>query len=159
MTCTIEYTCFFIFSALSPCTHVAPKPVVPVTGFPSLPRPRAPCSLSLSLSYHSLPPPHTHNNNMTLEPDALILVTGANGLLSSHIIEQTLASSPTLRVRGAVRSEAKVAPLKKKWQDKYGKERFMTVVLDFMSPEAYTKSGALLGQSTETRLDDSTRLH
>ncbi|GAA6033679.1 hypothetical protein JCM8097_004378 [Rhodosporidiobolus ruineniae] len=57
--------------------------------------------------------------SLALPPDSLILVTGANGFIASHIVLAALQHG--YRVRGTVRagSEGKIEGLKKQWEEAY----------------------------------------
>ena len=55
-----------------------------------------------------------------IPPDSLILVTGANSLIGSHVADQLLLAG--YRVRGTARSMSKAAWLKELFDGKYGEE-------------------------------------
>ncbi|RSL66561.1 hypothetical protein CEP54_003649 [Fusarium duplospermum] len=65
--------------------------------------------------------------------DSLVLVTGANGLLGSHISDQFLHYG--YRVRGTVRNIEKNAWLVKHFEEKYGVGRFELVQVADMAAE------------------------
>ncbi|GAA5979115.1 hypothetical protein JCM5350_007071 [Sporobolomyces pararoseus] len=56
-------------------------------------------------------------NNAVLPKGSLILVTGANGFIASHLIEQLLSLG--YKVRGTTRTASKLDSLKSKWDSKY----------------------------------------
>ena len=64
---------------------------------------------------------------------SLVLVTGVNGLVSSHVADQLLQAG--YRVRGTARSEDKAALMKEVFHPKYGKDSFETVVVGDMAAE------------------------
>jgi uncharacterized protein YbjT (DUF2867 family) len=63
--------------------------------------------------------------NPALPVGALILVTGANGFIASHIVDQFLLLG--YRVRGTVRDAQKHSWLTTLFDKKYGKENFELV--------------------------------
>lgn len=65
--------------------------------------------------------------------DSLVLVTGINGYLGSHITDQFLQAG--YRVRGTTRDLKKVEALKEFWEKKYGSGRLELVVVKDMSHE------------------------
>lgn len=68
--------------------------------------------------------------------DSLILVTGANGLIASHVTDQLLAAG--YRVRGTVRSLSKCAYLTNLYTARHGRNRFSLVEIpDITSPHAW----------------------
>lgn len=68
-----------------------------------------------------------------LERGSKVLVTGVNGFIASHIADQLLEDGYT--VRGSVRSEAKSKALAEFFHNKYGKNRFETVVVEEITRE------------------------
>ncbi|KAI5195547.1 NAD(P)-binding protein [Aureobasidium subglaciale] len=73
-----------------------------------------------------------------------VLVTGANGFLASHVIDQLLSAG--YRVRGTVRSVAKGQWLVDYFTNAYGPDRFeLAVVSDISLPSAF--EGAMAGVS------------
>jgi nucleoside-diphosphate-sugar epimerase len=76
--------------------------------------------------------------------DSLVLVTGINGYLGSHIADQILQAG--FRVRGTTRILSRAAPLKKLWDDRYGPDKVELVVVEDMAvPGAFDE--AVQGQS------------
>lgn len=65
--------------------------------------------------------------------DSIVLVTGANGFLGSHISDQFLRYC--YRVRGTVRNLEKIAWLEKHFEEKYGAGRFELVMVADMAAE------------------------
>lgn len=70
---------------------------------------------------------------LALPEGSLILITGANGYVASHIADQTLKAG--YRVRGTVRDPAKAAWMISLFDDKYGKGRFELVTVPDMNAE------------------------
>ncbi|KAK9896079.1 NAD(P)-binding protein [Cystobasidium minutum MCA 4210] len=69
-----------------------------------------------------------------LEKGSLVLVTGANGFLGSHIVDQFLSEG--YKVRGTVRSSEKNAWLQEYFDKKYG-----SGLLELAQVEDFTKEG------------------
>ena len=65
--------------------------------------------------------------------DSIVLVTGVNGYIASHVADQLLAAG--YRVRGTTRALSKVQSLSALWEQKFGKGRFEAIVVEDMSPE------------------------
>jgi len=65
--------------------------------------------------------------------DSLILVTGVNGYIGSHVADQLLQAG--YRVRGTTRDLEKVKVLKQYWETEYGSGRLEVVVVEDMSHE------------------------
>ncbi|GAA5823840.1 hypothetical protein JCM5353_006375 [Sporobolomyces roseus] len=57
------------------------------------------------------------DNNLVVPKGSLVLVTGANGFLGSHVVEQFLENG--FKVRGTVRSLDKLSNLEQRWESKY----------------------------------------
>lgn len=70
---------------------------------------------------------------LALEKGSLVLVTGANGYIASHIVDQTLASG--YRVRGTVRDMSKADWMVELFSQRYGKGSFEPVVVKDMSAD------------------------
>ena len=69
---------------------------------------------------------------MSLIPKgSLVLVTGANGFLGSHVVDQALAAG--FNVRGTVRSEGRGGWTKEYFSKKYGAGRYELVVVPNMA--------------------------
>ncbi|KAK3060941.1 hypothetical protein LTS18_007361 [Coniosporium uncinatum] len=74
-----------------------------------------------------------------LPPGSLILVTGCNGLIGSHIVDQLLASG--YRVRGTVRNPSKDAWLTPFFSSRYSADAFELVqVADIRAPGAFDEA-------------------
>ncbi|GAA5868526.1 hypothetical protein JCM8547_003174 [Rhodosporidiobolus lusitaniae] len=76
-------------------------------------------------------------NNFTpvLPVGSLILVTGVNGLIGSHIANEALKLG--YRVRGVVRAKNKIAGLKKRWDEQFPGQFEVAVVPDLQVEGAY----------------------
>ena len=68
-----------------------------------------------------------------LPKDSLVLVTGANGFLGSHISDQILQAG--YRVRGTSRDASKTKWITELFDGKYGPGRFEAVVVKDMASE------------------------
>ncbi|EAQ85675.1 hypothetical protein CHGG_06928 [Chaetomium globosum CBS 148.51] len=80
-----------------------------------------------------IPPTH---HSPTFPPNTLILVTGANGLIASHITDQLLAAG--FRVRGTVRSLARCGYLQPLFNARHGEGRFtLHEIPDVSAPGAW----------------------
>ncbi|KAL8793879.1 MAG: hypothetical protein Q9195_003498 [Heterodermia aff. obscurata] len=74
-----------------------------------------------------------------LEPGSLVLVTGANGFLASHVVDQLILAG--YRVRGTVRSASRTGWLKELFDKRHGAGKFeIAVVEDMAKPEAYDEA-------------------
>lgn len=71
--------------------------------------------------------------SLALDKGSLVLVTGANGYIASHICDQTLAAG--YRVRGTVRDMSKADWMVELFGQRYGKDAFEPVVVKDMSAE------------------------
>lgn len=65
--------------------------------------------------------------------DSIVLVTGINGYLGSHIADQLLKAG--YRVRGTTRDASKVKNLVDLWEQQYGKNRVEVAVVPNMADE------------------------
>lgn len=76
-------------------------------------------------------------DNPAIPKDSWILVTGANGLIGSHTVDEILGLG--FKVRGAVRDTVKSAWLTDVFDAKYGKGKFELVgIPDMTVPNAFT---------------------
>lgn len=76
---------------------------------------------------------------ITLLPNSLVVVTGANGLVGSHVTDQLLQSG--YRVRGSVRSLTKAGWMSDFFSHKYGPGTFDLVqVPDMAAPGAFNEA-------------------
>ncbi|KAF7966338.1 hypothetical protein HWV62_20284 [Athelia sp. TMB] len=78
--------------------------------------------------------PQTALDN-TMPQGSVVLVTGANGFIASHVVEALLAAG--YKVRGTTRTTSKLATLQARWHKKFGLDSFETVAV-----EDITKEGA-----------------
>lgn len=65
--------------------------------------------------------------------DSVVLVTGVNGYIGSHIADQLMEAG--YKVRGTTRSISKVQGLDALWEKKFGVGRFEVAIVDDMSHE------------------------
>ena len=82
-----------------------------------------------------------------LAKGSLVVVTGANGYIGSHVADQALQAG--FNVRGTFRSEAKAEWMKEYVADKYGKDRLEVCIVPDMSHDgAFDEAvkGELLSQ-------------
>jgi len=83
--------------------------------------------------------PNFNNKPLAIEPNSLILVTGANGFIGSHVADQLLEAG--YRVRGTSRDTTKTAWMKELFDKKYGEGRFEAVVVkDMVEPGAFEEA-------------------
>lgn len=66
-----------------------------------------------------------------IPPNSLVLVTGVNGYIASHVADQLLEAG--YRVRGTTRSLSKIESLAKFWEGKFGKGKVGFVEVKDMS--------------------------
>ena len=98
---------------------------------------------SVGHASHSSTLPFQHRRNMAplqfsgrgpvIPPDSLILVTGANGFIASHVCDQLLKAG--YRVRGTVRDASKATWLHQLFDQRYGKNRFESALVDDLAKE------------------------
>lgn len=86
---------------------------------------------------------------MSFTSKDLVLVTGANGHTAQHVVDQLLALPSAPRVRGVVRSQARVAEIRKYYKD-LDPQRLDLVVVKDMTPEGAFDE-ALQGPSNPIR--------
>ena len=65
----------------------------------------------------------------------LVLVTGANGHVAQHVVNQLLSLPISPRVRGTVRSERKASELRAFYADKIAEGVFDVFVVDDMTAD------------------------
>jgi uncharacterized protein YbjT (DUF2867 family) len=70
---------------------------------------------------------------IAIPKDSLILVTGINGFIGSHVADQLLKAG--YRVRGTTRTIAKVQNLCAMWEKKFGAGRVEIATVPDMSKE------------------------
>ncbi|KAF2814725.1 NAD(P)-binding protein [Mytilinidion resinicola] len=79
------------------------------------------------------------SNQLALPRGSLIVVSGANGLIGSNIVDQLLLAG--YHVRGTVRSLDRTKWMLSHFDAKYGKGKFSLIeVLDMAAPSAYTEA-------------------
>jgi nucleoside-diphosphate-sugar epimerase len=87
--------------------------------------------------------------NPALPPGSLVLITGVNGYIGSHVVNQTLLAG--FRVRGTVRDVKKNAWLQDLFDKTYGKGKFELVeIKDFTAEGIFDK--VLKGKSLRRHL-------
>lgn len=80
-----------------------------------------------------------NTSDSCLPPQAVVLVTGANGYIGSHIIDKLLKAG--YLVRGTVRSPEKQKWLQDRFDAAYGKGKFeLCPVLDIEAPNAFDEA-------------------
>ena len=72
-------------------------------------------------------------DNTAIAPHSLVLVTGVNGFIASHVADQLLAAG--YRVRGTVRDTAKAHWINELFEQRHGKGVFDTVLVEDMAQE------------------------
>ncbi|GAA6004943.1 hypothetical protein JCM11491_002285 [Sporobolomyces phaffii] len=77
-------------------------------------------------------------DNAALPEGSLVLVTGANGYVASHVVEQLLLAG--YRVRGTTRSLAKIEHLKERWDEKYPDQFEVAQVEDIVAKGAFDEA-------------------
>ena len=89
----------------------------------------------------------------TVAPGSIILVTGVNGYIASHVADQLIQAGYI--VRGTTRDIAKTAWVKKMFEDRYGPGKFGAVVVnDMAEPGAFDE--ACKGELTSRDIPDFT---
>ena len=89
--------------------------------------------------------PNFNGKSPVIAPGSMILVTGANGYVASHVADQFLEAG--YKVRGTVRDAKKSSWLQELFDQKYGPGKFETVVVEDMKvPGAFDEAtkGSLL---------------
>lgn len=77
--------------------------------------------------------------NPSIPKGSLVLVTGVNGWMASHVADQFLKCG--YKVRGTVRSVEKSAWVKNAFDAKYGSGNFeLAQITDFAKPDAFTEA-------------------
>ena len=70
---------------------------------------------------------------------SLVLVTGANGYIASHVADQLMAAG--YRVRGTSRSEDKARQMVEVFEKRHGKNSYeSTIVSDISAPGAFDEA-------------------
>ncbi|KAI4174556.1 MAG: hypothetical protein LQ348_006359 [Seirophora lacunosa] len=83
---------------------------------------------------------------------SLVLVTGVNGYIGSHVADQLLQAG--YRVRGTVRDEIKGAGVRDLFAEKYGQDRIEIVtVADMVQPGAYDEACKGISRRASSVLD------
>lgn len=81
-------------------------------------------------SLAQLPPP---NMSPAIPKDSIVLVTGLNGYIGSHVADQLLKAG--YRVRGTTRDSSKVKNLVEQWEQQYGKNRVEVAIVQNMADD------------------------
>ena len=83
--------------------------------------------------------PNLKGRPPVIPPRSIILVTGVNGYIASHVADQLIQAGYI--VRGTTRNIAKTAWVKDMFDAKYGGGKFEVVVLEDMAePRAFEKA-------------------
>ncbi|ERF76571.1 hypothetical protein EPUS_05844 [Endocarpon pusillum Z07020] len=78
------------------------------------------------------------STDFILPQGSLVLVTGANGFIASHIVDQLLQRG--YRVRGTVRNAAKASWVQELFDKRHDRGKFeLTTISDYTKPEAFTE--------------------
>ena len=75
--------------------------------------------------------PHSNGKPPAIAPCSLILVTGINGFIGSHVADQLLQAD--YRVRGTTRDTSKTEWVKEMLDKQYGEGKFEAVILSNMA--------------------------
>lgn len=75
--------------------------------------------------------PTLDGKDPVIAPGSLVLVTGANGFIGSHVADQLLEAG--YRVRGTVRDNSKTAWLKELFDKRYGSGKFESAIVEDMA--------------------------
>ncbi|KAH8811169.1 hypothetical protein F5884DRAFT_267019 [Xylogone sp. PMI_703] len=79
------------------------------------------------------------SQELAIPKGSLVVVTGANGFIASHVVDQALDAG--YNVRGTVRNAQKTAWMNKYFDDKYGAGRFSLIeVPDMSAPNAFDEA-------------------
>ena len=94
--------------------------------------------------------PNVNGKPPVIAPGSLILVTGVNGFIASHVADQLIQAG--YRVRGTARDTTKTQWIKELFDRRYGEGRFEAVVMKDMAEDGAfdgvckgTPVGALCG--------------
>ncbi len=92
-----------------------------------------------SYDYNPTMAPNFNGESPVIAPGSLVLVTGANGYIASHIADQLLEAG--YKIRGTVRDAKKSSWLQELFDKKYGSGKFeMVVVEDMKVPGAFDEA-------------------
>ena len=76
------------------------------------------------------------STDFILPQESLVLVTGVNGYIASHVVDQLLERG--YRVRGTVRNAAKASWLQELYARRHGSGKFeLASIPDYTKPEAF----------------------
>lgn len=70
---------------------------------------------------------------LAIPKDSVVLVTGVNGYIGSHVADQLMEAG--YKVRGTARNVSKAQDLAALWEKKFGVGRFEVVTVEDMSRE------------------------
>ena len=90
-----------------------------------LPIPSSPKPLAIQLDLNGKPP--------AIAPGSLVLVTGVNGFIASHVADQLIQAG--YRVKGTSRDTTKTQWIQELLDNRYGKGKFETVVVKDLAGE------------------------
>ena len=83
--------------------------------------------------------PNFNGKSPVIAPGSLILVTGVNGYIASHVADQLLEAG--YKVRGTSRDSSKTTWMHELFDKKYGPGKFETVVVEDMTvPDAFDEA-------------------
>lgn len=83
--------------------------------------------------------PTLHGKSPVIAPGSLVLVTGANGFIASHIADQLIQAG--YRVRGTVRDTSRTAWLNELFDKRYGEGKYESVTVEDMGkPGAFDEA-------------------
>ena len=83
--------------------------------------------------------PNLNGKPPVIAPGSLILVTGANGYVASHVVDQLLEAG--YKVRDTVRDPKKSSWMHERFNEKYGSGNFEIVVVEEMTaPDAFDEA-------------------
>ena len=83
--------------------------------------------------------PTLHGKSPAIEPGSLVLVTGVNGYIASHVADQLIQAG--YRVRGTARETSKTEWVSELFDKRYGEGKFEpAIVEDMAEPGAFDEA-------------------